>query len=329
MKKRTIRKIKRVTIRLFILIIICLVIYFGYKAIFKEENVNHDVTAPTITYKDKIEITVGDSVDLFKGVSAKDDVDGDVSVTIEGTYDLNKAGTYTLYYVAKDSSKNVTKKEFTLIVKEGKNNSNNNSNTNTDKKVDFTTSKGYKGYTENGRTYINGLLIVNKTYSVPEDFNPGKLNGDVEASANIMFADAKSEKGFNMWVQSGFRSYSTQQRLYNNYVSRDGKKEADKYSARPGHSEHQSGLAFDVCAKDKPCISSGFDNTPEAKWLSENCYKYGFILRYVKGKEDETGYQYESWHFRYVGKDIAKELYNDGDWITLEDYLGINSEYNE
>jgi D-alanyl-D-alanine carboxypeptidase len=132
-----------------------------------------------------------------------------------------------------------------------------------------------------------------------------------------------------MWVQSGFRSYGTQERLYNNYVARDGKKEADKYSARPGHSEHQTGLAFDVCATNRPCISNEFDNTPEAKWLSDNCYKYGFILRYVKGKENETGYQNESWHFRYVGKDIAKELYNNGDWITLEDYLGVTSEYSD
>ena len=143
-----------------------------------------------------------------------------------------------------------------------------------------------------------------------------------------MFQAAQNEKGYNMWAQSGFRSYDTQKSIYNRYVNNDGKAKADRYSARPGYSEHQTGLAFDVCAKDKPCINSGFDDTPEAKWLSENAYKYGFILRYVKGKEDETGYMYESWHFRYVGKELAEKLYNDGNWITMETYFGITSSYD-
>ena len=142
-----------------------------------------------------------------------------------------------------------------------------------------------------------------------------------------MFSAAK-QAGYTMWAQSGFRSYSTQQRLYNNYVNRDGKTAADTYSARPGHSEHQSGLAFDVCATNKPCISSSFDNTEEAKWLASNAYKYGFILRYPKSKVNETGFMYESWHFRYVGKELSNKLYNDGDWITLEDYFGVTSEYS-
>ena len=328
MKKKTKRKLKRLFVRLFLLIVIGVVIYFGYKLLFKKDEVVNS-EGPTITYVDKLEYNVGDSIDLFKGVSAKDDKDGDVKVIIDGTYDLNKAGTYKLYYVAKDSDNNETKKEFTLIINEvKKEDSNNNINNNSDK-IEFTTSKGFKGYTENGITYINGLMIVNKTYSIRKDFNPVKLNGDAQASADIMFADAKKEKGFGMWIQSGFRSYETQAKLYNNYVQRDGKQAADKYSARPGHSEHHTGLAFDVCATNKPCISNDFDDTPEAKWLSDNCYKYGFILRYVKGKEDETGYQHESWHFRYVGKELAEKIYNNGDWLTLEDYLGITSEYSE
>ena len=138
------------------------------------------------------------------------------------------------------------------------------------------------------------------------------------------------KKGYQIKLQSGFRSYDTQKKLYNNYVARDGKKAADTYSARPGYSEHQTGLAFDVCTDGLPCISSGYDNTEEAKWISDNCYKYGFILRYPKGKENETGYMYESWHLRYIkDKDIAEKLYNNGNWITLESYLGITSEYNE
>ena len=184
-----------------------------------------------------------------------------------------------------------------------------------------TTSKGYSIKEKDGITYIDGFMIANKTYGLPKSFNPGKLDATVET--------AKSEKGYNMWGQSQFRSYETQKKLYNNYVVRDGKTAADTYSARPGYSEHQTGLAFDVCAKGKPCITSDFNSTPEAKWLSDNAWRFGFILRYVDGKTNETGYKYESWHFRYVGSDLAEELYNNGDWITMEDYFGFDSEYKD
>ena len=110
--------------------------------------------------------------------------------------------------------------------------------------------------------------------------------------------------------------------IYNDYVARDGQLMADTYSARPGYSEHQSGLAIDVNSLDQD-----WENTPEGKWLSANCYKYGFIIRYPKGKEDITGYMYEPWHIRYVGKDLAEKLYNNGNWLTLEEYLGITSVY--
>ena len=139
---------------------------------------------------------------------------------------------------------------------------------------------------------------------------------------NTMFADAASI-GLNIYLSSGFRSYSDQKYIYNNYVSYDGKDVADTYSARAGHSEHQTGLAFDVNQ-----IDDTFIGTPEAIWLSDNCWKYGFILRYPQGKTNETGYKYESWHFRYVGTELATKLYNNGDWITLENYFGITSQYN-
>jgi len=218
-----------------------------------------------------------------------------------------------------------TKKEETKEVK--KETTTNNSNNET-----FTTSKGYSGYTKDGITYIDGILIANKTYSLPESYAPG-LSSNVTNKANEMFAAAKKEKGYNLKIQSGFRSYATQKRLYNNYVSSRGKSAADTFSARPGHSEHQSGLAFDVCENSgkykDACINSNFDSTEEAKWLSDNSYKYGFILRYPSGKTNETGYKYESWHFRYVGVELATKLYNNGDWITLEDYYGITSEYSD
>ena len=193
---------------------------------------------------------------------------------------------------------------------------------NTDNIIEFTTSKGFKGITKNGVTYIDGVLVVNKTYSLPDNYG----NGLTSTTTNAFYKMQAASKleNLNIYLSSGFRSYSTQDRIYNNYVARDGKEAADTYSARPGYSEHQSGLAFDVNQ-----INDTFNDSAEAKWLANNCYKYGFILRYPKGKEDITGYKYESWHFRYVGVDLATKLYNNGDWITLEEYFGITSAYEE
>ena len=289
-----------------------------------------DKQKPVISYSKKLSTTVGTKINLLNGVSALDDSTEEITVTVEGDYDFDKVGVYTLYYVAKDSSGNEAKEEFTLTVNEKPapkpTPAKEVTPAPTPEDGTFTTSKGFHGEIKNGITYIDGLIIANKTYSLPSTYAPG-MNADVTAHANEMFAAAKAE-GYNMWNQSGFRSYDTQKRLYNNYVSRSGKAAADTYSARPGHSEHQTGLAFDVCATDRPCINSNFDNTAEAAWLSQNAYKYGFILRYPSGKSGVTGYKYESWHFRYVGVDLATKLYNGGNWITLEEYFGITSEYS-
>ena len=184
----------------------------------------------------------------------------------------------------------------------------------------FTTSKGYQGVVKNGVVYIDGYLIANKTYPLPESYGSG-ITSATQTAFDKMKAAAKKD-GITLYISSGFRSYSTQKRIYNNYVSRDGRAEADTYSARPGYSEHQSGLALDL-----NIIGNAFNGTTEQKWLEKNCYKYGFILRYPKGKTNETGYVYESWHFRYVGEELAKKLYNGGNWITMEDYYGFTSEY--
>ncbi len=276
-----------------------------------------DTTIPTIEYKDYLTTTLGNEIDLLENVSVTDNSNEDIDVSIEGDYSFDKVGIYKLYYVAKDSSGNVCKKEFTLEVEDS-----NMVDNNTDDIIEFTTSKGFSGITKNGVTYIDGVLVVNKTYSLPDDYG----NGLTSTTTNAFYKMQAASKleNLNIYLSSGFRSYSTQDRIYNNYVARDGKEAADTYSARPGYSEHQSGLAFDVNQ-----INSTFDDSEEAIWLSNNCYKYGFILRYPKGKEDITGYKYESWHFRYVGVDLATKLYNNGDWITLEEYFGITSSYEE
>lgn len=184
----------------------------------------------------------------------------------------------------------------------------------------FITSKGFRGVIKDRVTYIDGILIVNKTYSLPPNYGDG-LKEEVFDHFNEMKSAATNE-GLNIYLSSGYRSYAKQSQLYHNYVLKDGVEKADTYSARAGHSEHQSGLAFDVNQ-----INDTFHDSEEAIWLSQNCYKYGFILRYPKGKTNETGYKYESWHFRFVGTDLATKLYHGGDWITLEDYFGITSEY--
>ena len=174
--------------------------------------------------------------------------------------------------------------------------------------------------TKNGVTYVNGILIANKTYALPASYNPGGLTSETYNAFTEM-RNAASRDGISLWICSGFRSYDTQRWLYQSYVNRDGKAAADTYSARAGHSEHQTGLAMDL-----NYASSWFDNTREARWIANNCWKYGFIIRYPQGKQNITGYKYESWHVRYLGKDLAKKVYDSG--LCLEEYLGITSQYN-
>ncbi len=171
-----------------------------------------------------------------------------------------------------------------------------------------------------GITYVDGILIANKTYALPSDFNPGVSDEAYDALTEMEIAAA--EDGISLFIVSGFRSYDDQDVIYNRYVSQDGKAEADRYSARPGHSEHQTGYAFDLNS-----LEEYFADTPEGIWLAENCHKYGFIIRYPKGKEHITGYMYEPWHVRYLGVDIATSVYESG--LTLEEYLGITSEYQD
>ena len=278
-----------------------------------------DKEAPKIIFKNELESEIREEIDLLKDVTVEDNSKENIIPQVEGEYDINKSGDYKLYYIAEDTSGNKAKEEFILHIKE-KNvekqiTSNDNQGT-----TSFTTSKGFKGVIKNGVAYTEGYLVVNKTYTLPSSYGNGLTNATIEAF-NKMQAAAKVD-GLNIYISSGFRLYSYQKTLYNNYVNRDGVTVADTYSARAGHSEHQSGLAFDVNT-----INDSFANTEEGKWLNDNCYKYGFILRYPKGKSDETGYQYEPWHFRYVGVELAEKLYNNGNWITVEDYFGITSRY--
>ena len=183
----------------------------------------------------------------------------------------------------------------------------------------FRTKNNHKGLVIRDITYIDSYLIVNKTYSLPQSYG-NKLNRKLLKTFKKMQNAALKEE-IEIKILSGFRSYDRQKQIYNKYFEEDSKN-VDNYSARPGHSEHQSGLAIDV--ND---ASDTFIDSKEAKWLDKNAYKYGFILRYPKNKSNITGYKYEPWHYRYVGKKLAKKLYNNGLWKTMEEYFGIDSKY--
>ncbi len=170
-------------------------------------------------------------------------------------------------------------------------------------------------------TYIKGILLANKIYPLPSTFAPEE-NPEARQALNQMLEAAK-QQGFDLVAFSGYRSFEYQTTLYNNYVNRDGQAAADRYSARPGYSEHQTGLAFDIGERGKEdlWLTEEFGETPAGQWLFAHAQEYGFILRFPQNKEEITGYMYESWHYRYVGKDIAREIAKQS--ITLEEYLGV------
>ena len=172
-------------------------------------------------------------------------------------------------------------------------------------------------------------ILVNKYYYLDENYVPNnleKINNQYALDNMKLVKEAKeafeklskdaSKENLNIIAMSSYRSYSYQIDLYNRYAKSDGKEKADTYSGRAGHSEHQTGLAVDVYNKKVPYTS--FENTKEYEWMMKNAYKYGFILRFPKDKEEETGYHFESWHYRYVGIDIATYIKENN--ISFEEY---------
>ena len=159
------------------------------------------------------------------------------------------------------------------------------------------------------------IVVANKHYPMSKDYNPGE---NPTAKAQLMkLIKAMQEAGFPISDHySGFRSYENQVKLYQDYVSKDGKAEADRYSARPGYSEHQTGLAFDIIGTNGDLVTE----PKAAQWLLDHAADYGFVVRYLKGKEKETGYMAEEWHLRYVGQE-AKEIAASG--LSLEEYYGF------
>ncbi len=160
---------------------------------------------------------------------------------------------------------------------------------------------------------------------VPLRLNSGAsemwLRPDAGQALSEMFRGA-SAQGISLMLASGYRSYDSQSAVYAGYSSQQGQAAADTFSARPGHSEHQTGLAADIEPANRQCeVDVCFENTPAGQWLKANASQYGFIIRYPKNSEEVTGYQYEPWHFRYVGPDLAAKL--NANSKTMEQYFKL------
>ena len=174
------------------------------------------------------------------------------------------------------------------------------------------------------------LMITNKFYSLDNTYNSDNMvsvSNNYSYGENQMLTEDTFNAFLNMWnaakkenlnliINSSYRSYEDQEEVYKYYKSTLGEDDADKRAARPGFSEHQTGMAIDI--QTYGSRTSTFEEFDEFKWLSKNAYKYGFILRYPKDKEFLTGYEYESWHYRYVGKEVAKYIYENN--ITFDEY---------
>ncbi len=250
-----------------------------------------DTTKPVITLNNKELIIYTYEPYQETTFTAIDNYSGDLTdkVTITNNVNTHIPGEYEVIYEVTDSNGNTGKETRKVIVKD---------------KNSFTTEL----------TYINKILLVNKKYGLPSTYNPGVNPEAAIALKNLQ--NQATANGHNIPLLSGFRSYSRQRTIYNNYVQIDGQTLADTYSARPGHSEHQTGLAFDVGE-----ISDYYGDTPAGIWLANNAHHFGFIIRYPKGKTHITGYKYEPWHIRYVGIEHATNIYNQQ--ITLEEYLNV------
>ncbi|MBR6690230.1 MAG: M15 family metallopeptidase, partial [Bacilli bacterium] len=255
-----------------------------------------------------------DNIDgIIKYVNNYNEYDIEINTTTlsfitEKYFIIDYLDRYLKYY---ENNKNLDFKEIITRV-----------NSNLD--YEFYTDSKESNLTKGMYTLVNKYNYLDKNY-VPD--NLVSVTGiyardkaqlvDVAYNNFVKMADDARKENLTIKVTTGYRSYNFQSTLYNNYVKADGIKNADTYSARPGYSEHQLGYSADL-TNAKNVSFDDFEYTNEYKWLQQNAYKYGFIMRYPKDKEYITGYMFESWHYRYVGVEIATYIYENN--ITYEEY---------
>ena len=228
--------------------------------------------------------------------------DGSYKVHVDTASHKGDAGTYSvhLYYMLDGKRTYIT--ETTATVPQA-----------TESQVTGKLTNNGSYYSVRGK--YDDIIIVNKKHGLSKDYNPGE--NPTAKAAFVRLRDDMINQGLNVGRSySGFRSYDYQKTLYDNYVSRDGQAAADRYSARPGFSEHQTGLVFDLTDKSGNLL----EDARASQWLKDNAHNYGFIVRFQAGKEASTGYMPEAWHIRYVGKE-AKDIHDSG--LSLEEYFGI------
>ena len=228
--------------------------------------------------------------------------DGSYKVHVDTASHKGDAGTYSvhLYYMLNGKRTYITETKATVPES-------------TETKVTGKLTNNGSYYSVHGK--YDDIIIVNKKHGLSKDYNPGE--NPTAKAAFVRLRDDMINQGLNVGRSySGFRSYDYQKTLYDNYVSRDGQAAADRYSARPGYSEHQTGLVFDLTDKSGNLL----EDSRASQWLKDNAHNYGFIVRFQAGKEASTGYMPEAWHIRYVGKE-AKDIHDSG--LSLEEYFGI------
>lgn len=281
-----------------------------------------DTIAPTITGHKDIQITVGESFDPLNAIETLDN--SGESITPLVTMDVNTEvpGTYTVNLTATDSSNNSTTVSYSVSVK---------------RKVVVNPTPAPKP-TNTQALYIDtNRVLVNKKHLLSSSYIPKNLVSVSSTYAVQGRSISLNKEAYNAFVDlseamndtttlgrltmnSGYRSYAYQSTIYTNYVKSYGEKEANRFSAKPGASEHQTGLAIDVCTGNK-CLDD-FVGTSQAEWLSKNAHTYGFIIRYKDATESITGYMGEPWHIRYLGIDLATDIYKSN--LTYEEYLGVD-----
>lgn len=164
----------------------------------------------------------------------------------------------------------------------------------------------------------NDLVVPNVPLTYPATYEQSHLRKDAGKALEAMFKDAKVAGLEDLFLVSGYRSYKYQHQIFSASMANKGKEHTEKYMAKPGHSEHQTGLTADISTKSMGfTLEEEFEDTKEGQWLAANAHKYGFILRYPKDRVETTGYAYEPWHFRYVGKDVSEYMFKNK--IVLED----------
>ena len=300
-----------------IIIITCLIILVISISIFISKTINELNYRKTIEYKLITKGYTKDEINVLKEKTNDEfinnllDTEYDkmyLDIINEKYYIKGKLSDYINYY---ESNLNKSSNEIITII-----------NTNTNKE--------YYTDIKDSDTNKDELIINNKYYKLPNNYEPNDLvdvknwysYGDnnklrqIAYNAFIKMYDAALENNIKLIINSSYRTYKEQEEIYNDYLAKKSKEYADSYAARPGHSEHQTGLALDIITPGTN--GENFDKTEAFKWLQDNAYKYGFILRYPKDKEKITGYNYESWHYRYVGTKVSTIIHEEN--ITFDEY---------